>query len=68
MPRVPPELTQHAANIIEDVTWLIASGETHPDTIARRLGYQRATSLYAILRRNHRGDLIAQIRKGHREW
>lgn len=57
------------AAVIEDVAWLIASGEHHPETIARRVGYRHAASLYAMLRRHKRGDLIAQFwRKDTREW
>ena len=50
-------------NVVEDVEWLLYCGETHPETIAYRLGYLHLDSLYAILRRAERGDLIKRMHR-----
>lgn len=46
---------------LEDAEFLLATGETHPEAIARRLGYHRPASLRQALRRANRQDLIARI-------
>lgn len=46
---------------IEDVEWMLATGETHPDMIAQRLGIGRH-SLYQRLTRAGRDDLLDQLR------
>jgi len=53
------ELRRQAA-LVEDVEWLLTTGETHPDTIAFRLGLTRAGLLKA-LRRAGRTDLISTL-------
>ena len=40
---------------------MLASGETHPDAIAHRLGYRSRSGLYLVLRRAGRRDLIKTI-------
>ena len=47
-------------NIIEDLEWLLDCGETHPETIARRLGCN-LRNLYRLLYRAGRPDLARQI-------
>ena len=47
--------------VIEDVEWMIATGETHPETIAARLGL-RTNSLYRALKRGGRRDIADVIR------
>jgi len=48
------------ADTIEDVEWMLATGETHPEAIAARLGYRPGT-LRVILSRAGRPDLVAQL-------
>lgn len=48
--------------LIEDLEWILDSGETHPEAIAHRLGYTAPKHLYAALRRNQRDDLIDRMR------
>lgn len=50
-----------SADVIEDVEWMIATGETHPETIAARLGL-RTNSLYRALKRGGRRDIADVIR------
>ena len=50
-----------SAEVIEDVEWMIATGETHPETIAARLGL-RTNSLYRALKRGGRRDIADVIR------
>ncbi|MDO5535209.1 MAG: hypothetical protein Q4F65_11225 [Propionibacteriaceae bacterium] len=53
------------ADVVEDVEWMLTAGETHPEAIARRLGYAGPDSLYKALHRADRGDLVDQLtRKG----
>ncbi len=47
------------ADTIEDLEWLLACGETHPDALAARLGRSRVALARALWRAG-RGDL-AQI-------
>lgn len=49
-------------NLIEDVEFLIATGEW-PGRIAERCGYPTANSLYAALDRYGRHDLSVQIQR-----
>lgn len=47
------------SDLIEDIEWLIATGETHPETLARRAGWTGTfEALDRYLRRAHRADLI----------
>ena len=55
-----------SADVIEDVEWMIATGETHPETVAARLGYDDVSSLYRALSRGHRKDLTAALRASHK--
>ena len=50
-----------SADVIEDVEWMIATGETHPERIAARLGL-RTNSLYRALKRGGRRDIADVIR------
>ena len=52
--------------VTEDVEWMIATGETHPETVAARLGYDDVSSLYRALSRGHRKDLAAALRASHK--
>lgn len=45
---------------IEDITWCIESGETHPEAIARRVGIA-TSSVRDLLHDHHRDDLIARL-------
>ena len=47
--------------VVEDVEWLLTTGELHPESVAHRTGYRTAASLYAALRRAERRDLIRCI-------
>ena len=52
---------RRAGDVIEDVTFLLESGETHPETITRRAGYTDRRSLLRALRRAGRDDLADRI-------
>lgn len=54
-----PRLIRTAAELIEDVEWII--GWDNPESIARRMGYATTQSLYDMLRRNQRDDLVQQL-------
>lgn len=56
---------QRASVYVDDVAWMLASGETHPDMIAARCGIQRE-SLVKALRRAGRPDLAARLTRGAR--
>ena len=45
---------------------MLATGETHPDAIATRLGYGTRAGLYISLRRAGRRDLITRIARNDR--
>lgn len=51
-------------HVVEDVEWLLAAGETHPDAIFPRLGYATRRGLYLALRRAGRQDLISKLAEG----
>ena len=53
------ELRDQAA-VVEDVEWMISTGETHPDTISWRLRLTR-DGLYQALRRAGRTDLLSTL-------
>lgn len=50
-------------DVVEDVEWLLGTGETHPEAVANRLGYRTTGSLYRALHRADRGDLVDQLRR-----
>lgn len=52
---------RRAGDVIEDVTFLLESGETHAEAITRRAGYRAEGSLRRALARANRPDLIARI-------
>lgn len=49
-----------AVTLVEDVEWMLATGETHPEMVALRAGMTWAT-LSRALRRAQRPDLIARL-------
>ena len=49
------------ADVVEDVEWLLQTGETHPETVARRVGFKNTAALHKALRRAERVDLIARL-------
>jgi len=60
---IPLTHQRRRADVVEDVTWLLKTGETHPETVAHRAGYRTTDSLYAALRRAGRRDLIERLQK-----
>ena len=50
-----------SADVVEDVEWLLDTGEDHPEMIAQRVGYTSASSLHSALDRAGRRDLISRI-------
>ena len=59
----PPPGQRPSAVVVEDVEWLLETGETHPETVAIRCGYRHVDSLYVALRRAGRDDLIDIIQE-----
>ncbi len=53
------------AHLIENLEWMLATGETHPEMLTLRLGYTAPTSIYRALRRAGRTDLIDALRAPH---
>lgn len=55
-----------ATAVVEDVEWMIATGETHPEAIATRLGYLGPAGPDSLRRALHRGgrpDLAARLNR-----
>ena len=55
------------SDVVEDVEFMLETGETHPDAITARLGYTHRAGLYIALRRAGRRDLIKQLSTQDRE-
>ena len=48
--------TCRRVRVIEDIEWIAGTG--HPEAIARRVGYGKASTMYGLLRRWGRQDLV----------
>lgn len=56
------------AELVEDVAWLVQSGETHGETIAARVGMSVLGLDMALYRAAGRGDLTAADIRTRIDW
>ena len=61
-------LRRSSAQVAEDVVFMVATGETNGEAIARRLGMSIAAVEKAVSRAANSGDLDAAAARAKVEW